>query len=230
MSRHQSRCTIVQMKPVTPSIILATLALAASPALALDFPIHGNQLNAGERVVTKVHGTGGGPQTGAKDLRILHRVADNNWRFLEDGKTDKSVNGNYLIYARPFFAMAGGTVVGCWRNAPENTGHNQRPEASATKRSCSRAIISGSSRPTAKSPSTPTPFPAAFPQAFARTTPSFSLVPRSPARYRPSRKPSSRPVPRWWRGSSWASLAIPAIRANPTFTFTWSIRPTPGNR
>jgi hypothetical protein len=133
MSRHQSRCTVVQMKPVTPSIILATLALAASPALAVDFPIHGNQLNAGERVFTKVHGTGGGPQTGAKDLRIFHRVADNNWHVLEDGKTDESVNGNYLIYARPFFAMAGGTVVGCWRNAPENTGHNQRPEVGNKK-------------------------------------------------------------------------------------------------
>src|SRR2546430_12597309 len=29
--------------------------------------------------------------------------------------------------------MAGGTVVGCWRNAPENTGHTKRPEIATGK-------------------------------------------------------------------------------------------------
>jgi hypothetical protein len=101
------------------TIILAALPLAASPALAVDFPIHADDLDPGERIHTKVHDTGGGPQTGAKDLRVLRRAANNNWQVLKQGKTDETVNANYLIYGRPFFAMAEGAVVGCWRNAPK---------------------------------------------------------------------------------------------------------------
>src|SRR5262245_48926621 len=43
----------------------------AVSAQVIEFPIHANDLNPGERIVTVVHATGGGPQTGAKDLRIL---------------------------------------------------------------------------------------------------------------------------------------------------------------
>ena len=113
-------------------VMLAGVRLAA--AQAIEFPIHANDLNPGERIVTVVHATGGGPQTGAKDLRILRHVADNDWQVLKDGKTDESVNSNYLIYKRPVYAMASGTVVACWRNAPENTGHSQRPEVLGSKK------------------------------------------------------------------------------------------------
>jgi Bacterial tandem repeat domain 1 len=70
-----------------------------------------------------VHGTGGGPQTGAKD----------DWQKLKSGKTDDTVNSNYLIYGRPVYAMAGGTVVGGWRNAPENVAKSKRPEIATGK-------------------------------------------------------------------------------------------------
>jgi hypothetical protein len=114
------------------AVILAGVRSAA--AQAIEFPIHAQDLNPGERIVTVVHGTGGGPQTGAKDLRILRRVADNNWPVLKDGQTNDAINSNYLIYGRPVYAMTSGTVIGCWRNAPENTGHNQRPEVLGTKK------------------------------------------------------------------------------------------------
>jgi hypothetical protein len=48
-----------------------------------SFPIQANDLMPGERIVTVVHGTGGGPQTGAKDLRILRWVANDNWAEAE---------------------------------------------------------------------------------------------------------------------------------------------------
>ena len=114
-------------------VIAASFALAAGPALAIDFPLHANDLAPGERVVTTVHDTGGGPQTNAKDLRILRRVANDNWKALKEGKKDESVNSNYLVYRRPVYAMAGGTVVGCWRNAPEGDGHTKRPEVATGK-------------------------------------------------------------------------------------------------
>ncbi|MBW8831773.1 MAG: hypothetical protein JF606_20605 [Burkholderiales bacterium] len=108
-------------------------SLSAAPAMALEFPLLAHDLHPGERIVTAVHATGGGPQTGAKDLRILRHVADNNWQVLKAGKTDDSVNSNYLIYGRPVYAMASGQVIGCWRNAPENTGHTKHPENATGK-------------------------------------------------------------------------------------------------
>jgi len=110
------------------------LGAMSLPAQSVEFPIHANDLHPGERIVTTIHATGGGPQTGAKDLRILRWVADNNWQNLKEGKTDQSVNSNYLVYGRPVYAMASGTVIGCWRNAPENSGHNQRPEVLGSKK------------------------------------------------------------------------------------------------
>ncbi len=115
------------------SAVILTGAISAL-SQAVEFPIHANDLKPGERIITVVHATGGGPQTGAKDLRILRHVADNDWEVLREGQTDNSVNSNYLIYGRPVYAMASGTVVACWRNAPENTGHNQRPEVLGSKK------------------------------------------------------------------------------------------------
>lgn len=125
-----------QLKCTPTGFMAAAFILAgvmATPALALEFPIHANDLNANDRIVTVVHATGGGPQTGAKDLRVLRRVADNNWQVLKAGQSNDFINSNYLIYGRPVYAMASGTVVGCWRNAPENTGHIKRPEVATGK-------------------------------------------------------------------------------------------------
>jgi hypothetical protein len=111
-----------------------SVGMIATPALAIEFPIHANDLVPGERISTTVHGTGGGPQTGAHDLLLQRWISDNNWSRLKAGQTDESVNSNYLIYKKPVYAMAGGTVIGCWRNAPENSGHNQRPAVLGSKK------------------------------------------------------------------------------------------------
>jgi hypothetical protein len=121
------------MRTIMTAVSSVVVSLVAGPALALDFPLHANDLNPGERVWTTVHATGGGPQTGAKDLLILRHVADNDWENLKAGATDQSVNSNYLVYGRPVYAMASGTVIGCWRNAPQNSGHTLRPEVGTGK-------------------------------------------------------------------------------------------------
>src|SRR6185436_11308964 len=131
ISQSQRGPPMKQQNRMRAGLKAATLVLAgasAVPALAIEFPLLAHDLQPGERIVTVVHATGGGPQTGAKDLRILRRVADNNWQVLKDGQTNDAINSNYLIYGRPVYAMASGTVIGCWRNAPENTGHTKRPE------------------------------------------------------------------------------------------------------
>ena len=113
---------------------LNLICVIAATAQTVEFPIHADDLKPGERIFTVVHGVSDPAQTGAKDLRIVRRVADNNWQLLKEGQTDDTVNSNYLIYGRPVYAMASGTVIGCWRNAPENTGHSQRPEVLGSRK------------------------------------------------------------------------------------------------
>ena len=118
---------------IVATTIAATFAVIASPALAIDFPLRANDMAPDERVFTSVHAPGGGPQTNAKDLLIFRHIADNNWSRLKAGQTDESINSNYLVYGRPVHAMAGGTVIACWRNAPEGSGHTKHPQRATGK-------------------------------------------------------------------------------------------------
>ncbi len=131
--RKLNRMHIVVMYAVVMYAVVMLAGVMPAAAQTVEFPLHANDLKPGERVVTAIHAPGGGPQTGAKDLRILRWVADNNWPALKDGQTDESINSNYLVYGRPVYAMASGTVIGCWRNAPENSGHTKRPEIATGK-------------------------------------------------------------------------------------------------
>src|SRR2546430_13737619 len=111
-------------------VMLAAIMLAgvrSAAAQAIEFPIHANDLVPGQRIVTVVHAPGGGPQTGAKDLRILRRVADNDWQVLKGGPTNEAIKSDYLIYGRPVYALASRTEVRCWPNAPVNTRPDKRP-------------------------------------------------------------------------------------------------------
>ena len=83
-----SKLTRLHMGVMFAAVMLA--GVMSVRAQVIEFPMHANDLNAGERILTDVHGTGGGPQTGAKDLIILRRVANNNWRNLKVDTTEKT--------------------------------------------------------------------------------------------------------------------------------------------
>ncbi|THF69304.1 M23 family metallopeptidase [Deinococcus sp. Arct2-2] len=105
---------------MTSTTLLAALVIATLPwtAAALTLPLRGDDLNAGERYNAGVHT--GGIQAEGKDIGALRRVSDTNWSRMKAGTTDTTVNSNWIVYGKPFYAMAAGTVVGCWRNAPDN--------------------------------------------------------------------------------------------------------------
>lgn len=50
----------------------------------------------------------------------MRYVGNNQWSNLVSDGADATVNSNHLIYGRKVYAMVSGTVVGCWRNAPES--------------------------------------------------------------------------------------------------------------
>src|SRR6266576_6874579 len=84
-----------------------------------ELPLRGDDLNVGERFMTFIHKEG--IQAEGKDISALRHVSDDNWSSLKTDGADKTVLTNYVDYGKPFYAMAPGTVIACWRNAPENT-------------------------------------------------------------------------------------------------------------
>jgi hypothetical protein len=83
-----------------------------------ELPLRGDELNPGERFMTFVHKSG--IQAEGKDISALRYTSDDNWSSLKTFGADKKVLTNYVDYGKPFYAMAPGTVIACWRNAPEN--------------------------------------------------------------------------------------------------------------
>jgi hypothetical protein len=103
--------------------IFSTVSLLPLTAQAYDLPLRANDLKIGELYSTFVHK--GGIQAEGKDIGARRRVSDSNWPALKADSADAKVLSNWIVYGKPFYAMAAGTVVGCWRNAPENVPGNK---------------------------------------------------------------------------------------------------------
>lgn len=99
--------------------VLAGLAFLSVSAHAAEFPLRSDDLNLNHRYITGTHG-GGYLQELAKDISAVRPIGNNNWHDLVSDNADRTVNSNHLIYGRKMYAMVSGTVVGCWRNAPDN--------------------------------------------------------------------------------------------------------------
>jgi Peptidase family M23 len=102
--------------------------LLAAPAIAAPYsmPLRGNDLSPGERFGTGIHASG--IQAEGQDIGGRRHVSNADWPSLVAGKADTKINDNYIIHGKPFYAMADGVVIGCWRNAPENIPGEKRPE------------------------------------------------------------------------------------------------------
>lgn len=108
----------------------AAAALAPCVAQAYQLPVRGDSLGVGERFHTNIHVSG--IQALGKDITVLRRVTDTSWTSLKAGANDTKVLSNYLDYGKQVYVMAPGTIIACWRNAPENTPGSMRPEVGKT--------------------------------------------------------------------------------------------------
>ncbi|WP_338847313.1 M23 family metallopeptidase [Massilia sp. W12] len=99
--------------------LLAGFTLFSTSSMAAQFPLRADDLNLNHRYSTTTHG-GGYLQGEAKDIVARRRTANGTWSALVSDGADATVNANHLIYNKPIRAMISGTVVGCWRNAPDN--------------------------------------------------------------------------------------------------------------
>ena len=104
---------------VTRAILFASATLASISASAAEFPLRADDLNLNHRYSTGAHWSGGTQEKGF-DIGAVRHTGSNKWHHLKTDDADGTVNSNYLIYGAKIRAMEAGTVVGCWRNSPQN--------------------------------------------------------------------------------------------------------------
>ena len=95
---------------------------AGIAAQTYDLPLLADDLQALERAYTFDHAQSASQKFGY-DISMKRLTDDDKWSSLKDGVTEapgQPKNANRVIYGKPFYAMRDGTIVACWRNAPEN--------------------------------------------------------------------------------------------------------------
>ena len=107
------------VKKLFGTALLAGAAALSASASAAVFPMKSDDLGLTHRYKTGDHATGADQGLG-KDIGIVRPIGNNKWSGLVSDGADKTVNSNHLIYGKKVYAMVSGTVVNCWRNAPEN--------------------------------------------------------------------------------------------------------------
>jgi hypothetical protein len=100
--------------------VTCMLSTAAHAASAYRMPLRASDLAPNERYSTRVHSTKNPDQIKAHDIGAQRHNSDKDWTGLRTDDADKKILSNWVVYGKPFYAMAPGTVVACWRNAPEN--------------------------------------------------------------------------------------------------------------
>jgi Peptidase family M23/Bacterial tandem repeat domain 1 len=110
---------MIKARNILRTVLLATTALISVQTLAAQFPLRSDDLNLNHRYRTGNHGAGY-LQEQAKDITAVRAATSNTLSSLIADGVDATVNSNHLIYGRAMRAMISGTVVGCWRNAPDN--------------------------------------------------------------------------------------------------------------
>lgn len=116
------------------SVMFSGLAEVPSAAQGASYslPFKGEDFGDEERVYwhRALHSPDGGVQKFGYDLEARRWLAgEKKWSPTKDGGTK---NTDWFVYGKPVYAMRAGTVIACWRNAPDNpqpgTLHDELPD------------------------------------------------------------------------------------------------------
>ncbi len=111
--------------------MLLAAALIPAAASAYTLPLHADDVSGNERAMTFVHNAG--IQAEGKDIGVRRRASDSNWPWLKTDGADAKTLNNWIVYGKKVHAMGAGTIVGCWRNAPENVPGSYNADYEAKK-------------------------------------------------------------------------------------------------
>jgi polyglycine hydrolase-like protein len=111
------------LTPVNAQLTTMQVQRASTNGPLYDLPLFANDLKPGERYYTRDHADTVTQKFGY-DISA-RRLAGDRWTSLKPGITDDEhwdnpKNSNYIVFGKPFYAMKDGTIIACWRNAPEN--------------------------------------------------------------------------------------------------------------
>lgn len=116
---------------IAPELATGTASTARKlQAAQFDLPYFGNELVAGERfyVGKKIHSASGSQMWGYDIGAMRKDKGADTWSEVKASTNWKNPqNSDYYVYGKPVHAMADGTIIRCWRNAPQNP----RPYSSA---------------------------------------------------------------------------------------------------
>jgi hypothetical protein len=108
----------ILLTPVIP--LLTSFTKAASVSTSYLFPGRAEDLQLDEYWYRRKEIHGGGNQKLGYDLTAVRfDEKTQKWTTNKPG-TDGSKNEHKLIYGQPLYAVTGGKVIRCWRNAPDN--------------------------------------------------------------------------------------------------------------
>jgi hypothetical protein len=121
---HFDRRTIMKSFFAAAAMLTGALVIqpAAVAAQTYDLPLFADDLQPLERASTFDHAQSASQKFGY-DISMRRLNDGDKWTSLKEGVTEapgQPKNANRVIYGKPFYAMRDGTIVSCWRNAPEN--------------------------------------------------------------------------------------------------------------
>lgn len=128
MDKHQkSNRKLIALGVLASSVLLApaipllnSFIQTASASTSYLFPGRGEDLESGEYWYRRKEIHGSGSQKLGYDLTAVRfDEKTKKWTTNKPG-TDGSKNEHKLIYGQPLYAVTGGKVIRCWRNAPDN--------------------------------------------------------------------------------------------------------------
>ncbi|HZX39858.1 MAG TPA: hypothetical protein VFF37_16305 [Streptomyces sp.] len=126
-------------KSLTAACVMAAFVMigggAARAQELYDPPIWGDDLEPGERLWWRraKHSAAGHPQEWGYDLLGVRHLSGRDWRRRLEGKSGNA-NDAFVIQGKRVHAMVAGTVIACWRNAPENAQAGEKHAQIANRR------------------------------------------------------------------------------------------------
>jgi hypothetical protein len=105
--------------PLTAAFFMTLAFTTPAPSQLASLPFKGEDFSDTERVYwgRAEHSASGVQQFGYDLGAAGFDAASGRWK---EASGPPEENANWYVYGRPVYAMRSGTVIACWRNAPEN--------------------------------------------------------------------------------------------------------------
>lgn len=107
---------------ILPSALMAISNFAAAATL-YSLPFKGEDFSDSQKLFTADHANNVAQRHGYDISAVRYSTGEDKWLFTNGSTSNfnnNPTNAKSVIYNKPVYAMRSGTIVACWRNAPNN--------------------------------------------------------------------------------------------------------------